>query len=114
MCIRDRCCAEPLVFAHNLIGKPVSTFPDHALARLLGTCRQRHHDIRRRGPERAVRQLGDGSDPLGIGETDAGGDLGAAGPRTEIEVADIGLRVLLVEDVDADDMVCLLYTSRCV
>src|SRR5204862_5620038 len=62
-----------------------------------------HFDAR--GPEGAVRQLCDRDDFLAVGQANTRRDLGAAGLRTEIEIADIGLRVLFVEDVNAFDVV---------
>jgi len=47
----------------------------------------------------------DGDDLLTVGQADAGRNLGAAGVRAEVEIADIRLRVLLVEDVDALDVI---------
>ena len=46
-----------------------------------------------------------GDDRLRIGKPDAGRDATPAGARAEVESGDVRLRVLLVEDVDALDVV---------
>src|ERR1700686_30224 len=79
---------------------------------LFGAGSERHHDIRRGRPERAVGQTRDGDDLLAVGEANTGRDLRAAGARAEIEIADVRLRVLLVEDMDALDEVLRRHRAR--
>src|SRR5215213_2146809 len=57
------------------------------------------------GPQRAVAQLGDSDDFLGVGEADAGCGGGAAGTRAEMEYGHMRLRVLLVEDMHRLDVI---------
>src|SRR5579883_2000255 len=52
------------------------------------------------GPQRAVAQLRDGDDILRIRKTDAGRERRLAGARAEMHRDNVGLRILLVEDVD--------------
>src|SRR5262245_42535763 len=47
----------------------------------------------------------DGDDALRIGETDARGHAGTAATRSETKIGNEGLRVLLVEDVNALDVI---------
>src|SRR5215467_5397451 len=74
---------------------------------LFGASGQGHDYIGAVRPEAAVSEPGDRDDPLRVGEANAGRDGSLAGARAEVKCRDIRLRVLLVEDVNALDMVGL-------
>src|SRR5271165_1856811 len=76
-----------------------------------GAGRQGHDDIGAVGPEAAVAEAGDRHDLLRIGEPNARRYHCFAGAQTQIERRDIGLRVLLVEDVDAGDVIGLAHRA---
>src|SRR5687767_8204310 len=59
---------------------------------------QRDDQFRRAGPERAVRELRHRDDVLRVAKPDAGGNARTAGPRIEVERANVGLRIPLVEN----------------
>src|SRR6266436_1284976 len=67
--------------------------------------RQGHDDIDAVGPEAVVAEPGDRHYPLRVGEADARRHDRLAGSRPELKRGDIGLRVLLIEDVDAGDVI---------
>src|SRR5271169_327870 len=92
-------------FAYDLVRKVCNPrlrggklFRDHALV-ILQAGRDGDDHLDGVGPQRAVAHFGNGDDILGIGEADAGREGGAAGARAEMHADDVGLRVLLVEDV---------------
>src|SRR6516164_5647769 len=72
---------------------------------------QGHDDVGTVRAEAAIGEAGDRDKALRVGKADAGGDISLAGPRTEIECRNIGLRVFLVEDVDALDVVGLRHRA---
>src|SRR5689334_18385032 len=74
---------------------------------LLGAGGQGHDDIGAVRPEAAIGEAGDRDDLLRVGKPDARRDGSLAGARAEVEGGDVRLRVLLVEDVDALDVVGL-------
>src|SRR5467141_1307470 len=86
-------------------GRLIST---RAIARSsFGAGRQGHDDIGAIRPEAAVAEPGDRHHPLRIGEADARRYRRLAGSRAQMKRGDIGLRVLLIEDVDAGDVISL-------
>src|SRR6516225_8479750 len=71
----------------------------------LGAGRQGHDDIGAVGPEAAIAEPGDRHDLLRVGEANPRRNYRLAGSRPEMERSDVGLRVLLVEDVDGGDVI---------
>src|SRR6516162_5402444 len=65
----------------------------------------RTRDIGAVGPEAAIAEPGDRHDLLRVGEANPRRNYRLAGSRPEMERSDVGLRVLLVEDVDGGDVI---------
>src|SRR5262249_39981409 len=71
-----------------------------AMSVVLQAGRDGDNHLDRVGPQRAVAQLRNGDDILRIRKADAGREGRFAGARAKMHRDDVGLRILLVEDVD--------------
>src|SRR5262249_15183896 len=84
------------------VGGTFTTARDMASASyqaVLQARRERHHDVRGAGPERAVGELRYRRHGLRVGEAHAGGEARAPGTRSEESAHHVRLGVLLGDDV---------------